>query len=98
MVVHPTKPELEGTPTLGMADSTGFRFIKAMNDLVSAQKQGWVAYLWPKPGTRTEAPKISFVKQVMIDGRPYVVGCGMYDVTPEAFRQKYPSETLVTSN
>lgn len=96
MVMHPTKPELEGTPTIGLKDSQGFLFIQAMNEIVSSKGEGWVAYLWAKPGTRTESPKVSFVKKIMLDGRPYVVGCGMYDASWEEVGKKFPGDVLET--
>jgi methyl-accepting chemotaxis protein len=96
MVVHPAKPELEGTPQLGMQDSTGFRFIVAMNTLVKEDKQGWVAYRWPKPGTHEDSEKVSFVKLATIEGRPYVVGCGMYDAGEAEAKQAFPGDIVVT--
>jgi signal transduction histidine kinase len=96
MIVHPVKPALEGTPTLDLKDSRGFEFISAMNELVKSNKEGWVAYLWPKPGQLQESPKISFVKLVEIEGREYVVGCGIYEVTAESVKDTYPQDTVVT--
>lgn len=95
-VVQPMKPALEGTPTLTLKDSTGFRFIKAMNSVATQKGCGWVAYLWPKPGTSAESPKISFVQKTVIEGRTYVVGCGIYDVTEEALKTAMPAETVIS--
>lgn len=95
-VVQPMKPALEGTPTLTLMDSTGFRFIKAMNSVVTQNGSGWVAYRWPKPGTSKESPKISFVQKTVIEGRTYVVGCGIYDVTEETLRTAMPAETVIS--
>ncbi len=94
MIVHPTQPHLEGTPTIEMADSRGFKFIAAMNKIVTEVGEGWVAYLWPKPGKTGESSKIAFVKKVMIEGMPYVVGCGMYDVGIADLKQKYPNDVF----
>ncbi|MDD5347048.1 MAG: cache domain-containing protein [Candidatus Omnitrophica bacterium] len=95
MIVHPTQPHLEGTMTIDMQDSRGFRFIAAMNKLVAEHEQGWVAYLWPKPGRQDEAYKVAFVKKAMVDGEPYVVGCGMYDVGIAEVKQQFPNDALV---
>jgi signal transduction histidine kinase len=95
MIVHPTQPHLEGTSTIGLEDSRGFKFIVAMNKLVQESGEGWVAYLWPKPGRRDEAYKVAFVKKALIDGKPYVVGCGMYDVGAMDLKEKFPNDILV---
>jgi len=95
MIVHPTQPHLENTMTIGLQDSRGFQFIVAMNKLVMEKNEGWVAYLWPKPGKTGEYSKIAFVKKAMIDGKPYVVGCGMYDVGVVDLKQQFPNDPLV---
>ena len=94
MIVHPTQPHLENTQTINLQDSRGYRFIAAMNKLVSEHEEGWVAYLWPKPGRKDEAYKIAFVKKAMIEGKPYVVGCGMYDVGVVDLKQKFPNDIV----
>lgn len=96
MMMHPTKPALEGTPTLDLQDSKGFLFIQAMNQLCSTKGEGWVSYLWSKPGTTVESPKTSFVKKVTLDSRDYVVGCGIYDVTAADVENKFPDDEVVT--
>jgi signal transduction histidine kinase len=96
MMMHPTKPALEGSPTLDLQDSRGFLFIQAMNQLCSTKGEGWVSYLWAKPGTTEESPKSSFVKMVTLEGRDYVVGCGMYDVTAQDVQKKFPDDTVLT--
>jgi|GEM_PF-1829148 len=95
-VVQPMKPALEGTPTLTLMDSTGFRFIKAMNSVATQNGSGWVAYRWPKPGTSKESPKISFVHKAVIEGRIYVVGCGIYDITEDKLKECIPGETVIS--
>jgi signal transduction histidine kinase len=95
MVVHPTQPQLEGTQTIGLQDSRGFKFIVEMNQLVTDSGEGWVAYLWPKPGKNDESSKIAFVKKVSIDGKTYVVGCGMYDIGSADLKREFPNDTLV---
>ena len=95
MIVHPTQPQLEGTMTIGLQDSRGFKFIVEMNKLASTQGEGWVAYLWPKPGKTGESSKIAYIKKVDINGKSYVIGCGMYDVGIMDLKQTFPNDTLV---
>ena len=76
MIMHPTKPELNGTDLTSFKDPTGkavfVEFVKA------AQTPGgnFVSYLWPKPGRAQAIPKLSFVKQFAPWG--WVIGTGIY--------------------
>lgn len=76
MLMHPTKPELEGKDLTDFKDPKG----KAMFvEFVNASKTtdgGYVFYQWPKPGGNTPVDKISFVKQFEPWG--WVVGTGVY--------------------
>jgi signal transduction histidine kinase len=93
-LLQPSKPELEGVNQLDLKDSNDFYFIKAMNDLVRKQKEGWVVYFWPKPGKKTSELKGSFVKLAVKNGKEYVVGCGMYDVSKDYIRSVYPQDMI----
>jgi signal transduction histidine kinase len=95
MVVHPTQPHLEGTNTINLQDSRGFKFIIAMNRLVENSGEGWAAYLWPKPGKTSESSKVAYVKKAVINGKIHVVGCGMYDVGIVDLKQAFPNDTIV---
>jgi signal transduction histidine kinase len=94
MVMHSTKPSMEGMSQLDLKDSTGFPFIAAMNQLVEKYKYGWVVYLWAKPGHSNEELKSSFVKIATKNGRKYVVGCGMYGVTKEQIKAAFPNDVI----
>ena len=77
MIVHPLKETLDGRQILGMKDPNGKPLFSEMNDLCKKSGAGWVAYMWPKPGSDAPVQKISYVKLVKAD-RDYVVGCGIY--------------------
>jgi len=95
MVMHATKPSMEGMPQLDLKDSTGFLFIEAMNQLVQQRGEGWVVYLWAKPGiSKKEELKSSFVKIATNKGRKYVVGCGLYGVTMDQIKAKFPNDVV----
>jgi cytochrome c len=81
MLMHPIKPALVGKNVLGIKDSDGKSFFKAMNDTVNQNGSGWVQYKWPKPGQKDSSVKISYVKSATVNGKPVVVGCGVYDWT-----------------
>jgi methyl-accepting chemotaxis protein len=95
MLMHPVKPELEGTNATELVDSTGFYFIVAMNNLVKKYGSGWVVYLWPLPGKKTEDYKGSFVKLAKNGGKEYVVGCGMYFVNKDYIKSVFPSDIVI---
>lgn len=76
MIMHPIKPSLDGTSLATTTDSTGKRMFVEMNDVVRSQGEGFVEYLWPKPGGVTPVPKLSFVKG--FNAWNWVIGSGIY--------------------
>ncbi|WNM23195.1 cache domain-containing protein [Demequina capsici] len=87
MLMHPVKPELDGTDVSGITDSDGTAIFVEFVRVVQADGSGFVSYMWPKPGTETDAPKISFVQGVPEWG--WVIGSGIYvdDVAAAAWSQ-----------
>ncbi|TAN44007.1 MAG: methyl-accepting chemotaxis protein [Rhodospirillales bacterium] len=87
MVMHPIKPELDGKDLSKNADPTGkLLFIEFVNT-VKAKGEGFVEYLWPKPGLEKPVRKISYVKGFAPWG--WVIGSGIYlDDAEAAFRSK----------
>lgn len=77
MIVHPMKTTLDGRQVITIKDPNGYPLFIAMNDICTKSGAGWVAYMWPKPGSDAPVQKISYVKLVKAD-RDYVVGCGIY--------------------
>ena len=76
MVMHPTKPEMEGKDLSGVKDPNGKALFVAMVDVVRAQGEGDVHYQWPKPGHDKPVAKISHVKEFKPWG--WIVGSGIY--------------------
>jgi methyl-accepting chemotaxis protein len=76
MVMHPTKPELDGQDLSAMADPNGMKLFIAFVDVVKADGAGVVMYMWPKPGSATPVPKASYVKGFAPWG--WVIGSGVY--------------------
>ncbi len=87
MVMHPIKPELDGKDLSKNADPAGkLLFIEFVN-AVKTKGEGFVDYLWPKPGFDQPVRKISFVKGFQPWG--WVIGSGIYlDDAEAAFRAK----------
>ncbi len=79
MLMHPIKHKMVGNKLIGLKDTKGKRFFVVMNNLVKEKAEGWVEYLWPKPGSDDITRKISFVKRCkMSTGVDVVVGSGLY--------------------
>ena len=76
MVMHPFKPELDGKDVSGSKDPSGKALFIAMVDEVKSHGQGFVDYMWPKPGLDKPVAKLSFVRGFTPWG--WVVGTGLY--------------------
>jgi methyl-accepting chemotaxis protein len=76
MVMHPTKPELDGKDLKAFEDPRGKRIFSAFAEIGRGPGSGVVDYLWPKPGSSKPVRKISYV-QAVPEWR-WVVGSGVY--------------------
>lgn len=77
MIMHPTKPSLNGKYVGDTKDPTGFLLFQAINKAAKKSPQGGlVSYQWPKAGSDTPQPKISFVRAY--DPWGWVIGSGIY--------------------
>ena len=77
-LVNPADPSLEGKNQKDMKDASGKLFIRDIVRVAVDNGQGWVDYLWPKPGSSRAVRKSSFVKKITIRGEIFVVGTGVY--------------------
>jgi methyl-accepting chemotaxis protein len=87
MIMHPIKPELDGTEIGAMKDPNGFALFNAMVAVVRKDGKGSVSYQWPKPGSDHPVDKVSYVQGFEPWG--WMVGSGVYvgDLR-DAFMQK----------
>jgi methyl-accepting chemotaxis protein len=76
VVMHAAKPEMEGQDRTDIADPKGKKVYVSMNELVRRDKQGFVDYYWPKPGSAEPVHKISYV--MLYEPWGWVVGSGIY--------------------
>ncbi|MCZ2810787.1 methyl-accepting chemotaxis protein [Modestobacter sp. VKM Ac-2979] len=76
MVMHPIKPEMDGTDLTGNTDPTGKALFVEMVQVVERDGSGFVEYMWPKPDEEEPQAKISFVAGYEPWG--WVVGSGIY--------------------
>lgn len=87
MRMHPIKYKMDGQFITDMKDTSGKRFFAEMNKVAREKGDGWVEYMWPKPGEKNTSKKVSYVKLCPVQGQELVVGCGVYGL-PEADVQK----------
>ncbi|MET0981516.1 MAG: methyl-accepting chemotaxis protein [Telluria sp.] len=76
MLMHPTRPELDGEDIGAIADPNGLRLFSVGVDVVRKDGAGFISYMWPKPGQDAPVPKVSYVKGVA--GWGWVIGSGVY--------------------
>ncbi|MFN7102316.1 MAG: methyl-accepting chemotaxis protein [Pseudorhizobium sp.] len=76
MVMHPIKPELNGSDLSQNKDPNGkFLFVDFVNT-VKASGEGFVDYHWPKPGAEQPVEKYSHV--IGFEPWGWIVGTGVY--------------------
>ena len=76
MIMHPFKPELDGTDLTNNVDPDGKHLFVEFVKVVQAKGAGFVGYQWPKPGAKDPQPKMSYVAGYEPWG--WVVGSGIY--------------------
>ena len=76
MIMHPTKPELNGKDLTSLQDPNGKALFVEMVKAAQAAGDGYVSYDWPKPGNARPVPKLSYVKR--FDAWGWIIGTGIY--------------------
>lgn len=81
--VYPPDPSGEGKNMSDLKDINdepiGQEFIET-----ARQGEGWVFYMWTKPGETEPEQKTTFIKKAVdADGKEYLVGCGLYGMPQE---------------
>lgn len=97
MVMHPIKPELDGTDLSDLKDLKGQKLFVGFADIGRNKGEGTIEYLWPKPGHEEPVEKLSYIKIF----RPWdwIIGTGIYiDDINEAIQQKDKEITSHISN
>ena len=87
MVMHPFAKQLVGKDLSENKDPNGKRLFVEFVNVVKKSGNGFVDYLWPKPGFDSPVPKISYVKGFAPWG--WIIGTGIYiDDIDTIFRQQ----------
>ena len=77
VIMHGSKPELEGKSWKFYIEGTDINVYKAFHDsIVAGGGEGRVSYSFYKPGTNEEVPKISWVR--LYKPLRWVIGTGVY--------------------
>lgn len=81
-ILHAADPSLEGKSIANMKDIMGRPYGQMFVDTAAGPSgEGWVHYMYPKPGDIFPAWKSTFVKRVTFpSGKQYLIGCGVYDM------------------
>ncbi|QKF72557.1 Cache sensor-containing MCP-domain signal transduction protein [Aliarcobacter faecis] len=76
VLIHPINQKLNNQNMYEYKDPNGKQIFKEFADLAKKDKEGFVDYVWPKPGFDKPQEKVSFVKLF----KPYnwVIGTGEY--------------------
>ena len=83
MMMHAMKPDLDGKGLSETKDPNGKKLFVEMVNVCNEKGEGFVDYMWPKPGQDKPVPKISYVKLYSPWG--WIIGSGIYidDITAE---------------
>ena len=76
MLMHPTKPELDGTDLSENKDPNGKKLFVEFVKEVKANGSGFIFYMWPRPDSKEPVDKVSYVKGFNEWG--WVIGSGVY--------------------
>ena len=76
IVMHPIKPQLNGKNLYEYKDKGGKQIFKEFAAVAGANGDGFVDYVWPKPGFEKPQPKVSYVK--LFEPFGWVIGTGEY--------------------
>ena len=87
MIMHPTAPQLDGKVLNNNkynVSANNQNLFVAMLEQAEAKGEGFVGYLWPKPGKSEPQPKLSYIKEFKPWG--WIIGTGIYvdDAAKEA--------------
>ncbi len=89
MLMHPNFPDLDGKNLSHDTDPTGKYLFVEMVSIVKEKGEGFVSYMWPRPGEKQPVAKLSYVKLFKPWG--WIIGSGIYvdDVEEEITRLKW---------
>lgn len=76
VLIHPINPKLNNKDMYDYKDPNGKQIFKEFADIAKKDKEGFIDYVWPKPGFDSPQLKVSFVK--LFTPYNWVIGTGEY--------------------
>jgi methyl-accepting chemotaxis protein len=76
IVIHPIKRQLDGKNLYDFKDKNGKQIFKEFAEVASKNGDGYVDYVWPKPGFEKPQDKVSYVR--LFEPFNWVIGNGEY--------------------
>jgi cytochrome c len=77
MLAHPMQPELTRYEhVLFETDVTGKAIFVHFVNLAREHGEGWVDYMWPRPGKKSPSKKVTYIYKV--PSKDLIVGAGVY--------------------
>jgi cytochrome c len=83
VLFQPIKYKLVGKSLADVRDANGKAFMIDVMNVAKEKGEGWVDYVWPKPGEKTPSYKVGFIKQAKKGDQIFVINIGTYDLSPE---------------
>lgn len=80
MLAHPFMPSLIGKNVDDMKDSTGKKYFQEFKRVAEDPGQGWVEYMWNRPGEDDPRFKRSYI--IKVPNRDIYIGSGYYPALP----------------
>ena len=77
-IANPGQPHLVGTDGSLLVDADGVRIGLEIQRVLNTHDDGFVYYSFPNPATGEPGYKGSYVRRVLLNGRAYVLGAGLY--------------------
>ncbi len=77
-VVNPAQSNLEGQYLLDVKDTNNKPFVRDFYKLIQTKGEGWVNYMWPKPGESVSTEKSTYLMKAKFGEELFIVGCGVY--------------------
>jgi methyl-accepting chemotaxis protein len=84
-VMHPTAPQTVGTNRDGVTDAKGRYYVREINNVIKTTGEGYVNYTFPRPDTKVETEKTSFIKVYRPWGLAVLTGVYIDDIDAELY-------------
>lgn len=75
-IMHPIKPKLDNTDLSNIKDPNGKHLFVEFGKVAKEHTEGYVDYMWAKPGNETPLPKLSYVR--LFNKWGWIIGTGVY--------------------